>query len=228
MTKEEIKKAAGKAARAIEEDRAKKKEYNRTWITLAVLYTAYALILHGIYHLIISFASYAVLGAVPVLYLVIFYAPLQFLGLCFLKGAGNVRLHNGKRYFNLLGFICRIISFEACLTPTAILVMIFNFDEETRSFSGPGLFKIYLVYAPIVLAVVMFIGWFYGTVGPYSDAPKMTKGDLVTMRREMEIAGIDPDKMPIVLPASTIKKMSKADWYDMAMDMKIAGYDVFK
>lgn len=48
------------------------------------------------------------------------------------------------------------------------------------------------------------------------------------MRRQQEIAGLGPDKMPVTLSPEQMKSMSKADWYELGMDSQIAGYDVFK
>ncbi len=56
----------------------------------------------------------------------------------------------------------------------------------------------------------------------------MTENDWVQTRRQQEIAGLAPDKMPITLSPEQIKGMSKADWYELGMDLQIAGYDVFK
>lgn len=57
----------------------------------------------------------------------------------------------------------------------------------------------------------------------------MTENDWVQTRRQQEIAGLDPDKMPIThSPPEQIKGMSKADWYELGMELQIAGYDVFK
>lgn len=56
----------------------------------------------------------------------------------------------------------------------------------------------------------------------------MTENDWVQMRRQQEIAGLDPDKMPITHSPEQIKEMSKADWYELGMELQIAGYDVFK
>lgn len=56
----------------------------------------------------------------------------------------------------------------------------------------------------------------------------MTKNDWVQMRQQQEIAGLDPDKMPVTLSPEQMKSMSKADWYELGMELQIAGYDVFK
>ena len=56
----------------------------------------------------------------------------------------------------------------------------------------------------------------------------MTENDWVRTHRQQEIAGLDPDKMPITLSPEQIKGMSKADWYMLGQELEIAGYDVFK
>ena len=56
----------------------------------------------------------------------------------------------------------------------------------------------------------------------------MTENDWVRTHRQQEIAGLDPDKMPITLSPEQIKGMSKADWYMLGQVLEIAGYDVFK
>lgn len=137
-----------------------------------------------------------------------------------------------KKYFSFIGIVSHIICLIEAMIPMTVLVAIFNFDEYERVFTAP-LWKI-VVWTPFVFIGLLVISIFYSTPSPYSNAVNfagsqvMTKSDWIIMRRDQELAGIDPDKMPVMLSPNQIKSMTKSDWNTLSYDLELAGFDVRK
>ena len=125
------------------------------------------------------------------------------------------------------GIFMKMLCFFDSMVPIMYLVAYFFYDVKTDSLTAP-IWKI-ILYAPLAFGVMVLMGAYMSTGGAYSsDKSKMTKQDWVTLRQQQEIAGIDPDKMPVTLSPEQMKSMSKADWYMLGQELEIAGYDVFK
>ena len=136
-------------------------------------------------------------------------------------------LSDGKKYNSRKGILMKMLCFFDSMVPIMYLVAYFFYDVKTDSLTAP-IWKI-ILYAPLAFGVMVLMGAYMSTGGAYSsDKSKMTKQDWVTLRQQQEIAGLDPDKMPVTLSPEQMKSMSKADWYMLGMDLQIAGYDVFK
>lgn len=136
-------------------------------------------------------------------------------------------LSNGKKYNSVKGILMKILCFFDTMVPMMYLMVYFSYNVHTDSLTR-SVWKI-ILYAPLLFAVLVAIGAFMNTTGAYSSGKdKMTKADWAQMRQEQEIAGIDPDKMPITFSPEQIKSMTKSDWFQLGQDLELAGYDVFK
>ena len=136
-------------------------------------------------------------------------------------------LSDGKKYNSYKGILMKMLCMFDSMVPLMYLIAYFFYDVKTDSLTAP-IWKI-ILYAPLAFGVMVLMGAYMSTGGAYSsDKSKMTKQDWVTLRQQQEIAGLDPDKMPVTLSPEQMKSMSKADWYMLGMDLQIAGYDVFK
>lgn len=136
-------------------------------------------------------------------------------------------LSDGKKYNSHKGILMKMLCFFDSMVPIMYLVAYFFYDVKTDSLTAP-IWKI-ILYAPLAFGVMVLMGAYMSTGGAYSsDKSKMTKQDWVTLRQQQEIAGLDPDKMPVTLSPEQMKSMSKSDWYMLGQELEIAGYDVFK
>ena len=134
---------------------------------------------------------------------------------------------NGPKYNTVKGILLKILCFFDSMVPIMYMLVYFNFDPITGELYMP-VWKI-IIYAPLAFGLLVLGGAFMNTTAPYSQGTdKMTKNDWRMMRQEQELAGLDPDKMPITLSPDKIKGMTKADWHMLGMDLELAGYDVFK
>ena len=113
-------------------------------------------------------------------------------------------LSDGKKYNSRKGILMKMLCFFDSMVPIMYLVAYFFYDVKTDSLTAP-IWKI-ILYAPLAFGVMVLMGAYMSTGGAYSsDKSKMTKQDWVTLRRQQEIAGLDPDKMPITLSSEQIK-----------------------
>ena len=170
------------------------------------------------------FIFYAILHAVcrPIVDII---AACTMLSCAFMQS--SFHLSDGKKYNSRKGILMKMLCFFDSMVPIMYLVAYFFYDVKTDSLTAP-IWKI-ILYAPLAFGVMVLMGAYMSTGGAYSlDKSKMTKQDWVTLRQQQEIAGLDPDKMPVTLSPEQMKSMSKADWYMLGMDLQIAGYDVFK
>lgn len=139
----------------------------------------------------------------------------------------SFHLSDGKKYNSRKGILMKMLCFFDSMVPIMYLVAYFFYDVETDSLTAP-IWKI-ILYAPLAFGVMVLMGAYMSTGGAYSsDKYKMTKQDWVTLRQQQEIAGLDPDKMPVTLSPEQIKGMSKGDWLLLGKELELAGYDVFK
>lgn len=84
-----------------------------------------------------------------------------------------------------------------------------------------------LYLTPVAFVIILALGLLYGTPSScYSKGNSLSVSDLITMRREMIMAGIDPDKFPTSALTCNVKDMSISDWCRVKMDMEMAGFDV--
>lgn len=136
-------------------------------------------------------------------------------------------LSTGKKYNSRKGILMKMLCLFDSMVPLMYLIAYFFYDTKTDTLTAP-IWKI-IVYAPLAFGVMVAMGAYMSTGGAYSsDKSKMTRGDWVQMRQQQEIAGLNPDKMPVTLSPEQIKGMSKADWYMLGQELELAGYDVFK
>lgn len=127
----------------------------------------------------------------------------------------------------LPGLLMKLVCLLETMVPVISFTYYVYYDVSTDSLTKP-LWKV-VIYAPIVFGVVALISAFLSMPGVYSkDRLSMSKLDWINLRREQEIAGLDPDKIPVILSPGQIKEMSISDWYQLGIDLEIAGYDVFK
>ncbi len=230
MTEETRTATVNKMIDAAKHDEAVRKKYLNNQISTAVIYSLIALAYVIFYSVIHATCKPKVFAGW--LFGLIFLDIFLTTAMLFSLFGNRYKLHNGKKCNTPLGILLQIICFFDALVPMMYLVYYFNYDVSTDT-CGISIWKIMLI-APLLYAGFLVMGAFMNTTGSYStntDAKGnevMTKLDWWRMRQEQEIAGIDPDKMPIVLSPSQIKKMTKSDWYSLAVDLEIAGYDVFK
>lgn len=79
--------------------------------------------------------------------------------------------------------------------------------------------------APVVLLIATGLALFRSLpVAGYSKGGRMTVQDLATLRRTLEMAGIDPDKVPATVFGPSAKSMTVMDWIHIKRSAELAGY----
>ena len=82
-----------------------------------------------------------------------------------------------------------------------------------------------LYMAPVVLLVAIGLAMFRSLpVVGYSKGDKMTVQDMATLRRTLEMAGIDSHKIPPTVLGSSVKSMTVMDWVNVKRTAELAGY----
>lgn len=226
MTEKTVKSMAKEIIKNQEQDERVKAQYHAYWkkysIRLSLVALAY-FIFYAIIHEVCRPRDFAnwLLGL-----LFIDIIAVCMMLFCAFKSP-EFRLSNGKKYNSVKGILMKMLCFFDSMVPIMYLVAYFFYDVKTDSLTAP-IWKI-ILYAPLAFGVMVLMGAYMSTGGAYSsDKSKMTKQDWVTLRQQQEIAGLDPDKMPVTLSPEQMKSMSKADWYMLGQELEIAGYDVFK
>lgn len=215
--------------RAIKE-RELRKSYNSTCFLSLLGMTIFSLIFIGFSYWMFFKSTYDQFSHISVA--MFFINPCITFPLLEVAEMSKFPIIGVKRYFSFIGVLFRIICLVEAMIPMVVFVAIFNFDEYERTFTAP-LWKI-LVWTPLVFVGLLVMSIFHNTPSPYSNVVNssgnqvMTKTDWMIMRRDQEIAGIDPDKMPVVLSPNQIKSMTKSDWNTLLYDLEIAGFDVRK
>lgn len=87
--------------------------------------------------------------------------------------------------------------------------------------------------APLSLVIVYIVLWVKSYKPPIGSGSKSTPdlsvSDLESIRRAQDLAGVNPDSMPITGIGPNAKDMSISDWESLARTMDLAGYkDVYK
>ena len=226
MTEKAVKSMAKKIIKNQEHDENVKAQYHAYWKKYSVRLSLVALayfIFYAILHAVCRPRDFS--GWLFGLIFIDIIATFAMISCAFMQS--TFYLSDGKKYNSRKGILMKMLCFFDSMVPIMYLVAYFFYDVKTDSLTAP-IWKI-MLYAPLAFGVMVLMGAYMSTGGAYSsDKSKMTKQDWVTLRQQQEIAGIDPDKMPVTLSPEQMKSMSKADWYELGMDLQIAGYDVFK
>ncbi len=231
MTEYEIDRTASKIGCAIENDRRTKQSYNRYWTAKLKKYITVPILYYLFFFILRTFLGGKAVHAWGLITGIMLDLPLMFGLFSCLEGKAFLK-SDGKSCSSPLGIVCKCICGFCAFSPFIFMIygMFYNSAENRCAFSIGKL----LIYSPIIFIVVLLYSLFMDTPSLYSDKidgsgrPTMTKTDYWRMRQEQELAGLDPDKIPVILSPSQIKKMSKLDWYQLGLDLEIAGYDVFK
>ena len=135
-----------------------------------------------------------------------------------------VQLANGKIYRNVFGVFVQVLCYIAGFAGVVGTAWNFGWDEQ-RQVQTYDLKTILIV--TLITVVISIIGALVqGSQSPHSAGSNMSRGDWVMLKNDMEVAGIDPNKMPLVLDTKTAKSMTRGDWVMLKNDLTIAGYDV--
>ncbi len=231
MTEPEINRTASKIGYSIESDKRTKEAYNRYWISKMQKYITVPILYYLFFFILRTFIGGKAVHAWGLITGIMIDLPVMFALFSCLDGKA-FRTSDGKSCSSPIGIVCKCICAFCAFSPFIFMIygIFYNSTENRCAFSIDKL----LVYSPIIFIVVLLYSLFMGTPSPYSDKldvcgrPTMTKTDYWRMRQDQELAGLDPDKIPVILSPSQIKKMSKLDWYQLGLDLEMAGYDVFK
>ncbi|MBR5321680.1 MAG: hypothetical protein IKU41_07565 [Clostridia bacterium] len=226
MTEKTVKSMANKIIKNHKHDENVKVQYHAYWkkysIRLSIVAVTY-FIFYAILHAVCRPRDFS--GWLFGLIFIDIIATFAMISCAFMQS--TFYLLDGKKYNSRKGIAMKILCFFDSMVPLMYLIAYFFYDVRTDSLTAP-IWKI-VVYAPLAFGVMVAMGAYMSTGGAYSsDKSKMTKYDWVQMRQQQEIAGLDPDKMPVTLSPEQMKSMSKADWYMLGQELEIAGYDVFK
>lgn len=226
MTEQKRKSLANKIIKDHQYDEQIKENYNRYWKKYSIIYSIVAVVYFAFYSILhescgpYDYADW--LFGTMFINLIVTLVMLSFA----FMGA-KFYLSNGQKYNSIKGTLMKMLCFFDCMVPIMYIVYYFVYNPDIDAAELP-IWKI-MLYAPLAFGAMVLGGAFMNTTAPYSQgADKMTKNDWRMMRQEQELAGLDPDKMPITLSPDKIKGMTKADWHMLGMDLQIAGYDVFK
>ena len=226
MTEKTAKSMANKIIKNHKQDERIKEQYHAYWrkysIRLSIIAVTY-FVFYAILHAVCRPRDFS--GWLFGLIFIDIIATFAMITCAFMQS--SFYLSSGKKYNSRKGLLMKMLCFFDSMVPLMYLIAYFFYDVRTDSLTAP-IWKI-IVYAPLAFGVMVLMGAYMSTGGAYSsDKSKMTKYDWVQMRQQQEIAGIDPDKMPVTLSPEQIKGMSKADWLMLGKELELAGYDVFK
>lgn len=231
MTEQELKSVASKMIEAAENDKKIKEDYSKYWINKFIKYVFVPIgyfLFFFILQLTCKPSTVSTWGYITAFIIDI---PIMFIMFIYMK-TETPRLSDGRKCFTASGFLLKTLCAFCSFSPFIFLLYGILYDSSTGRCAYP-IWKI-ILYAPLIFIGLMVYAWFMNTSTPYSDTTDkngnavMTKSDYHLMRQAQEIAGLDPDKVPFVIPAEQAKKMTKSDWYMLGMDLELAGYKVFK
>lgn len=234
MDEKARKRAVSKAIKQRDHDIAARAEHNRhctfTFCIMSLFYMFFVIFIAYV----ISEGSYDLFDLTRVV--MFFGGPVgSLVSLIFISETITRRtplMSSGYTCTTVFSFITKTICYIEASIPMNVLVFMSLTDEITRELTVP--FWKVLVYSPLIFIGILLLSLFMGSTPAYSNKTDskvrsvMTKSDWSTLRQTQKLAGVDPDKMPVVLSASQMKKMSASDWSTLAYDMKLAGYDVFE
>lgn len=231
MTEPEINRTASKVSYAIASDKRTKEAYNNYWLRKMCRFLLVPIAYYLFFFILRTFIGGKAVHAWGLITGIMIDLPVMFALFSCLDGKA-FRTSDGKSCSSPIGIVCKCICAFCAFSPFVFMIygMFYNSAENRCAFSIDKL----LIYSPIIFKVVLLYSLFMDTPSPYSEKTDthgravMTKMDYIKMRQDQELAGLDPDKIPVILSPSQIKKMSKLDWYQLGLDLEIAGYDVFK
>jgi hypothetical protein len=231
MTKEELKQMSDKIIESAEYDKKIKSEFNNYWITKFFKFALVPIGYFLFFFILQNTCEYETVSIWGYITAFVLDIPMTFLLLISMK-VETPLLSNGKKCFTVVGCAFKLLCRLCAFSPFVYMLYGILYDSSTGRCDYP-IWKI-ILYAPIVFVVLLVGSLIMNTPAPYSNKidgngnAVMTKYDYHMMRRSQELAGIDPDKMPVMLSANEIKNMSKTDWFELGMELEIAGYKVFK
>lgn len=204
-----------KAAKILKEDQEIKNQYSRDWTR----WTMYS-VLSAVAFTVIVFLekNNDTIWLLSYLWGVVLEIVVSFIFLmihCRDRDSGLYQLSDGSFpkgcYFRkVIYYICGIVPLYLCVW------LRFHFVWYKA-----------LWITPVVFIIILVLGLLYGSPSTnYTSGTSVSVSDMVVLRREMMMAGIDPDKFPAAAVTSNVKDMSISDWARVKMNMELAGFDV--